>query len=51
MSVIKIAMRIELNGNARAGVLECEILIDPSCVDLTWKLKASLQNYAAFVSR
>ena len=28
MSVIKIAMRIKLNGNSRAGGLEREILID-----------------------
>ncbi len=51
MSVIKSVKRIKLNGNARAGALECEILTDLPCVNLTWKLKASLQNYAAFVSR
>ena len=48
MSVIKSAMRIKLNVNARAGALECEILTDLPCVNLTWKLKQACKTTQLF---
>ncbi len=50
--MIKSAMRIKLNGNARAGALECEILIDLPCVNLTWKLSklAKLRSFCKSIA-